>query len=129
MGLPEGLSSGYSSLVAIVLSFAPSARDTELLALRFETQRFRFCGDHPSSIRLKPLQCFPPTGATSWCRGSEQSKASSRATSQARSEKVSPSCVLRFLRAAQPTPDSLCEPPGLSEGACYASPSCRTQCF
>ena len=49
----------YRSLITcrsvIVRSFAPGARDTELLALRFVTQRFRSRADHLALVRSRPL--------------------------------------------------------------------------
>src|SRR6266550_1486017 len=70
---------------------------------------------HSSLITFSTAQsfarAFPPGASASWCQELEQSMAFDRATRRARSEQMSPSCALRFLRADQPTPDSLCEPP------------------
>src|SRR5512132_915629 len=84
-----------ASSFVIVLSFAPGARDIELLALRFVTQRFRSRSDHLASVRSRPLQHSPPAVSVLLCPGLEQSTAFARATMPAQSEQASRSFVSR----------------------------------
>src|SRR5258708_26092431 len=95
----------------IVLSFAPSARDTELLALRFVMQRFRFRADHLLSVRSRRLRHSLPTAAVLLCPGLERSTVFAPVTMPAQSEQASRSFVLRSRLTNRPTPDWLCELP------------------
>src|SRR5260370_24760463 len=105
----------YRSLITcrfvIVLSFAPGARDTELLALRFVTRHFRFRADHLASVRSRPFQHSLPAASVLLCPGSERSTVFARATTPAQSEQPSRSFVSRSRLTNQPTRDSLCAPP------------------
>src|SRR5439155_18661983 len=94
----------------IVRSFAPGARDTELLALRFVTQRFRSRADHLASVRSRPLQHSLPAASVLLCPGLERSTAFAPATMPAQSEQASLSFVLRSRLTNRPMPDWLCEP-------------------
>src|SRR5215468_6077706 len=77
-------------------SFAPSARDTELLGRRFVTQRFRSRADHLVSAQFLPLQYFLPAGSVLLCRGLEQSTVFAPATMPAQPAQASLSFVSRF---------------------------------
>src|SRR4029077_576478 len=95
----------------IVPSVAPSAPDTEHLALRFLTQRFRYRADHLASVRSRRLQHSLPAGAVLSCPELERSTVFAPATMPAQSERASLSFVLRSRLTNRPTPDWLCEPP------------------
>src|SRR6267154_6159861 len=83
----------YRSLITcrsvIVRSFAPGARDIELLALRFVTQRFRSRADHLASVRSRPLQHSLPADSALLCPGLERSTVFAPATMPARSDQAS----------------------------------------
>src|SRR4029434_2632158 len=93
-----------------VLSSLPAARDTELLVLRFVTQRFRSRADHLPSVRSRRLQHSLPVASVLLYQGLEQSRVFAQATMQAQCEQASLSFVLRSHLTNQPTRDWLCEP-------------------
>ena len=95
----------------IVRSIAPGARDTELLALRFVTQRFRSRADHLLSVRSRPLRHSLPTAAVLLCPGLERSTVFAPVTMPAQSEQASRSFVLRSRLTSRPMLDWLYEPP------------------
>src|SRR5437762_13779643 len=94
----------YASSFVTVRSFAPNARDTELLALRFVTRRFRSRADHLESVRSQPLQHSLPAASVLLCLGLEQSTVFAPATMAAQSEQAS-SFFLRSHLTNRPTPD------------------------
>src|SRR5262249_23927608 len=93
---------------SIVRSFAPSARDTDLLAPRFVRQRFRSRANHPALIRSRPLQDSLPAASVLLCLGLEQSTVFEPTTMPAQSERASLSFALPFRLTNQPTPDWPC---------------------
>src|SRR6266513_3957237 len=62
------------------LSSSQAARDTELLALRFVTQRFRSRADHLVSVRSQPRRYSLPVASVLLCPGLEQSTVFAPAT-------------------------------------------------
>src|SRR5262245_32936614 len=84
--------------------------DIARLAHRPLMRRYRFLGDPPTLVRLRPRECSLRAASVLLCLELERSTASARATIRARPEQASPFSVLQSRQADQPTSDWLSEP-------------------